>query len=737
MADKKYGNSRKRSRKMYESTSILKERTAKIIRNGLCKKMMVEEIFKVKDIFHLTRSMKKIVDKETRDQETKSEKVNKWSKKYKPNFQSITQHAVAATKVEEYKEFGESTSFQSSPTFKNSPAFLGRSLETLASLYYLADKYKDLVQIYLPQSFGGIRDASITWYSKMKNSGPFFPVELIKLISPSLSSGALDKRRRFIIFPVQLFKTENDTLYHANILIYDTEKKFVERFEPYGHSSESYSESEEFDFLLKYEHGRLDNELTDFFKHYDVEYRSSLSICPASSFQQLEESFEEYKIGDPRGFCVAYCLLYVDARLSNPDIPSNILFNLLMEGIQEGTQVPLPSEGTKVPLPSYLSSSSGCSDGRRNNRGSGHSFRDFIRNYSNSILKKGLEIVDKDKVNEDEKWTKIIESRRKRGIIVCSGNPWDVENFSHKLVDTRKRRPTSDKESRNEENYRQKELGSITEIKMSVVTNQKFVKTYSDAVEKIKSFIKVYSLMKVSTLIFVGEHRWLGEDENYLRDLFENIDDDDHGQQQYCNQISKYYLAAPALEDNNIDTPIAPVSSLIEDEKDEKVEKVEKDNKPAPVLDISVKMLSHISNLLFERRVDDWKLEDRGWLVGCLKRLQPPVDQDNRDDQDKQNRYTIESILNVACTHYSSDEYSSLFKNIGDVKFIDPVFLKLEVNYAILALEKIWEQGYSDPIDYARRHPIYYQYSLFSAKEQGYIVLNKETDVERLYQSAF
>jgi hypothetical protein len=59
MADKKYGNSRKRSRKMYESTSILKERTAKIIRNGLCKKMMVEEIFKVKDIFHLTRSLKK------------------------------------------------------------------------------------------------------------------------------------------------------------------------------------------------------------------------------------------------------------------------------------------------------------------------------------------------------------------------------------------------------------------------------------------------------------------------------------------------------------------------------------------------------------------------------------------------------------------------------------------------------------------------------------------------------
>ena len=100
----------------------------------------------------------------------------------------------------------------------------------------------------------------------------------------------------------------NKQFNHANILIYDVKNKYVERFDPYG----------KVPFI---DNKGIDNVLESFFKDYfpKIQYISSSDITNRASFQILadEGSNSNYVENDPTGFCVAWCVWYLEMRINN------------------------------------------------------------------------------------------------------------------------------------------------------------------------------------------------------------------------------------------------------------------------------------------------------------------------------------------------------------------------------------------------------------------------------------
>ena len=123
-------------------------------------------------------------------------------------------------------------------------------------------------------------------------------------------------RKRFFIIPLTIQKVKgNKTESHANFLIYDSKEKSMERFEPLGERHE-----------LKERH---DNAIFKLFKTYLnqdgiprlLNYYPPILFCPKIGPQQLDRlEKDNIKAGDPVGFCVAWCIWYVNLRLSNPNI---------------------------------------------------------------------------------------------------------------------------------------------------------------------------------------------------------------------------------------------------------------------------------------------------------------------------------------------------------------------------------------------------------------------------------
>jgi hypothetical protein len=134
-------------------------------------------------------------------------------------------------------------------------------------------------------------------------------------------------RKRFFIIPLTIQKVKgNKTESHANFLIYDSKEKSMERFEPLGERHE-----------LKERH---DNAIFKLFKTYLnqdgiprlLNYYPPILFCPKIGPQQLDRlEKDNIKAGDPVGFCVAWCIWYVNLRLSNPDIDRK---DVLEQGIK-------------------------------------------------------------------------------------------------------------------------------------------------------------------------------------------------------------------------------------------------------------------------------------------------------------------------------------------------------------------------------------------------------------------
>lgn len=129
----------------------------------------------------------------------------------------------------------------------------------------------------------------------------------------------------FLVIPLGI---ELEQGAHANILIYDKKNNIIERFEPYGNSHPMY---------FYYNPKQLDKLLQDNFKILlpNVQYLSPNQYLPNIGFQYFE-SYQQtgYKLGDPNGFCAAWCIWYVMQKIKYDNLDSEILVKKLLIAIK-------------------------------------------------------------------------------------------------------------------------------------------------------------------------------------------------------------------------------------------------------------------------------------------------------------------------------------------------------------------------------------------------------------------
>jgi hypothetical protein len=129
--------------------------------------------------------------------------------------------------------------------------------------------------------------------------------------------------KRFIIIKVS-YLNQPDSL-HANVIIYDKNDASYRRFEPYGNLSsydEMYLDKLVMDQILK-------------FKKNKIKYYTPGDFLEKGRFQTISNDgdIDNKKSGDPFGYCLAWCLWYVEIKLKNPDIPESKLISLASEKI--------------------------------------------------------------------------------------------------------------------------------------------------------------------------------------------------------------------------------------------------------------------------------------------------------------------------------------------------------------------------------------------------------------------
>lgn len=105
-----------------------------------------------------------------------------------------------------------------------------------------------------------------------------------------------------------------ETMLHANIIYIDIKNKQIERFDPYGNIEKNYIDG--IDAILGKEFLKLDK-----FKYVGTSYMG------VTSFQTIsqETDIHKKKFGDLGGFCLAWCIWFIELRLKNPKIETKIL----------------------------------------------------------------------------------------------------------------------------------------------------------------------------------------------------------------------------------------------------------------------------------------------------------------------------------------------------------------------------------------------------------------------------
>jgi hypothetical protein len=111
----------------------------------------------------------------------------------------------------------------------------------------------------------------------------------------------------------------SDTLLHANILLYDFKRLTIERFEPYGDDGMK----DKLDSLLM-EVLNNDNK----FKYLKP---SDFLTKPGYQLLSNENDNNRIKNGDFGGFCLGWCIWYIEHRIRNKSIKPKILNNKTLE----------------------------------------------------------------------------------------------------------------------------------------------------------------------------------------------------------------------------------------------------------------------------------------------------------------------------------------------------------------------------------------------------------------------
>ena len=223
---------------------------------------------------------------------------------------------------------------------------------------YLSDTYSDLLvpnlQSYQLKNI--TFDGSFPFSDSIVEKEPIFPwiisyhneneyhihPYLNNIINANRRSG---NKRYATVFLSLIY----DRILHANLLVYDLKNMTVERFEPYGNTMQLDGGIDEV----------LEEELT---WNTGLKYIKPDDYLPVAGFQTVsdENNLINKKSGDFGGFCLAWCLWYLETKMKNPDVSSKILVDKVINKI------------SKLDL----------------------KFSEYIRNYSNKINSKRIEYLE-------------------------------------------------------------------------------------------------------------------------------------------------------------------------------------------------------------------------------------------------------------------------------------------------------------------------------------------------------
>lgn len=193
--------------------------------------------------------------------------------------------------------------------------------------------FRSIIRDYI-NHWPGLINHVIVWKN---NENYFFSPYIIQGIHETLNKFPTT---RFILLKLTIISNAYSN--HANIIIMDIKNKYVERFDPYG--------------VVPFVKGpEIDNLMESFFSEYfpTFKYLSPSKIINSISFQIFSDERNEknHIENDPNGFCVAWCLWYLETRIKN--------INIYPKSLIKRTVVQINKNETK--------------------------FKDYIRNYANYL----------------------------------------------------------------------------------------------------------------------------------------------------------------------------------------------------------------------------------------------------------------------------------------------------------------------------------------------------------------
>lgn len=217
--------------------------------------------------------------------------------------------------------------------------YTGITLDIIFGMIYILKNYNNIATTSLTLNFKNNEKLSKYYMNNEErevSDDEFLNIEIIwnnqnmlfpDILDEIVQKFKIDKEKRFLLIPVGIELSKDS---HANIIFYDKESNEMERFEPNGST---------FPFKFNYNPQLLDKLLKEKFSDYfpNLKYFSPDDYLPKIGFQLLEayDFYKTKKIGDPGGFCAAWCTWYVFMRIKYSNIDRKKLCIKLISKIKE------------------------------------------------------------------------------------------------------------------------------------------------------------------------------------------------------------------------------------------------------------------------------------------------------------------------------------------------------------------------------------------------------------------
>ena len=195
--------------------------------------------------------------------------------------------------------------------YQHQTKFTATMIDIIVYFIYLSKKYKNL---YIPKivDSNSMRE-DFPWVISYSTNQIDIHPNLNYTINKIRREGNYDFAVLFLAFNLE------NNLKHANILLYDFKNLSVERFEPYGNDDIDMEVDE-----------MLDEELT---WNTGLKYLKPSDYLPKPGYQLLsnENDMEKQKVGDFGGFCLGWCIWYIEHRIKNDKIDPKTLNKKTLE----------------------------------------------------------------------------------------------------------------------------------------------------------------------------------------------------------------------------------------------------------------------------------------------------------------------------------------------------------------------------------------------------------------------